>query len=79
MRGSRFQSQLCQRLGALFNVPLQQKSSMRKLSSCFTALGTGECFWGVLHLHHSASVLSQANLFEFAKPRDLSLEYLCCW
>lgn len=63
----------------LFNVPLLQKSSMRKLSSRFIALGTEECFRGVLHLHHSTPVLSSANQFEFAKPRGLSLECLCCW
>lgn len=79
MGGSRFQSQLYQRLGTLFNVSLQQKSSVRKLSSCFIALGTEECFGGVLHLHHSTPVLSSANQSEFAKPRGLSLEYLCCW
>lgn len=78
MRGSRFQSQLYQQLGTVFNVPLLPKSSMRKLSSCFIALGIEECFRGVLHLHHSTPVLSSANQFEFAKPRGLSLEYLCC-
>lgn len=76
-----FQSQLYKRPKdwVLFNVPLLQKSSMRKLSSCFIALGTEECFRGVLHLHHSTPVLSSANQFEFAKPRGLSLECLCCW